>query len=138
MEKMSDILKKMEMVREPGLHNPNALNENGSPIKDDKMSLYMKQMTEVKEPGLYNPGSPLNESAPKVVNNGNSMINNTLAYDRVKEDVNNDSIGLKEEARVRMLGAIQVIKELVVNEEKSLEDPLKTLRGVKKIIDSFE
>ena len=116
-------------------------------MSNKTMTEIMNSMELVNEPGIRNPRAAVQEGKTGLVDSKNSMTNAMLAYDRIlekegvkikeqKEDVLHNII-LEDKDKVRFIGAIQVIKELV-NREYGKTDPKQILIGVKKIVDSFQ
>jgi hypothetical protein len=105
------------------------------------MSEIMNKMKQVNEFGL---NAPIKEqAAPKAkqtVNNTNSSVNHSLNYDKVLNNANpkkvvKEEVVLKENDKIKILGALQVIKEMV--DSDLAKNPAELMLGIKKITSNF-
>jgi hypothetical protein len=115
---LSEIMKKMSTVNEPGLF------EQKSPL--------VKNMKQAEN------------SKGKLSSERNSTLSHSMNYDKVVENQNaskqeskkeSKDVVLAESDRAKVIGALQVMKEMLQSDVS--KDPFVTLNGLKKIIDSF-
>jgi len=109
----------------------------------------MASMEQVNERGLRT-RQPVQEQKEErsngLVNNKNSITNHMLAYEKMMK---NEQVAMKEQReeklrdliledkdKVRIIGALQVIRESV-NRDFTKDDPAKILMAIKKIVDTF-
>lgn len=103
-----------------------------------KCSDYAKLMGQVDEVGLRDP-KVIKEAAKTCLSNqANSMTNAVLAYSKMTGQKPIQEQTQRSFDPLRMVGAVQAIKELVEGKEGMKKDTVEdTFKSIKKIIDSF-
>jgi hypothetical protein len=109
----------------------------------------MQAMGQVNEPGLRSSAPKRTETnlSEQSEKKGDTFLDSMRRYEKMvkkeqeklneeKSDVLHDIV-LENKDKVRVVGALQVIKELV-NTKFGKEDPQKVLEGIVKIINSFQ
>lgn len=101
-----------------------------SSLKGPSINEIMKKMGQINEPGLRNTNLKLEESkSPRLSNQANSLVNATMAYEKMT------GYSRKEEDVLKKMGAVTAIKELT--EEITKENVDEKLMGIRKILGNF-
>jgi len=111
---MSDITKRMKEVNVVGLRDPNTpLSERKLPTEDGKMSMYDAMQAYSKVQGFV------------------------AESNQDKKDEALKNLILEDKDRLRVLGALQLVKEMVDRDLMKVEKPGEILENVHKIIETF-